>query len=69
MRREDLARRLAEDQRTSQAKAQDRVDAIVHRIVRDLRRGETVHLPGLGRLLPGTVASKAGQSGTGAKRK
>jgi nucleoid DNA-binding protein len=40
MKREDLARRLAKEERQSRAAAQDEVDALVHRILKTLRAGK-----------------------------
>jgi len=51
MKREDLARRLARETRQTRAEAQDQVDALVHRILRTLRAGKPVELPGLGKLV------------------
>jgi len=51
MKQEDLARVLAREARLPPAVAQDRVDELVHRIVRKLRRGERVVLPGVGKLV------------------
>ena len=51
MKKEDLARELARETRVPAAVAQDRIDALVHRIVRKLRRGQGVELPGVGKLV------------------
>ncbi len=50
MKRQDLARRLALETRLSKAKAQDQVDVVVHRILKSLRAGRSVTLPGVGKL-------------------
>jgi nucleoid DNA-binding protein len=50
MKREELARTLARQKRLSRADAQDRVDEVVHRILKKLKNGRSVKLPGLGRL-------------------
>lgn len=50
MKREGLARKLARETRVSNAKAQDQVDALVHRILKSLRAGRSVELPGVGKL-------------------
>jgi nucleoid DNA-binding protein len=47
----ELARELPKETRRPLAVAQDRIDALVHQIVRKLRRGRPVELPGLGRLV------------------
>jgi nucleoid DNA-binding protein len=51
MKREDLARKLARETRVSNAKAQDQVDTLVHRILKSLRAGRPVKLPGVGKLM------------------
>ena len=51
MKKEDLARELARETRVPTAVAQDRIDALVHRIVGKLRRGLGVELPGVGKLV------------------
>ena len=52
MKQEELARELAREAgRLPAAVAQDRIDELVHRIVRKLRQGRPVDLPGLGKLV------------------
>ena len=64
MKRKDLARRLARETRQPAAEAQDQVDHLVHRILKSLRAGRSVELPGMGKLLaPKLLAPKA--RGTG----
>jgi len=58
MKQEELARELAREARLPPAVAQDRIDELVHRIVRKLRRGQRVSLPGVG-----TLVRRAGQQG------
>jgi nucleoid DNA-binding protein len=50
MKRQELATRLARQKRLSKAAAQDRVDEVVHQILKKLRNGRSVKLPGLGKL-------------------
>jgi len=50
MTRQELARTLARQKRLSKAAAQDRVDEVVHQILKKLKTGRSVRLPGLGRL-------------------
>ncbi len=50
MRKEQIAARLARRTRLSRAEAADEVDRVVHAIIRRLRAGKPVALPGLGRL-------------------
>jgi len=51
MKKEELARELARKARLPAAVAQDQVDELVHRIVKKLRRGQRVVLPGVGKLV------------------
>ena len=51
MKQEALVRELAKEARVPPAVAQDRVDELVHRIVKKLRRGQRVNLPGVGTLV------------------
>jgi nucleoid DNA-binding protein len=51
MKQQELARELAREARLPAAVAQDRIDELVHRIVRKLRRGQPVKLAGLGKLV------------------
>ncbi|MGC8793075.1 MAG: HU family DNA-binding protein [Bryobacteraceae bacterium] len=53
MKKRDLAARLARQSGVSEADAADRLDRLVHDILRRLRQGKPVSLPGLGTLLPG----------------
>jgi nucleoid DNA-binding protein len=47
----ELARELPKETRLPRAVAQDQIDELVHQIVRKLRRGRPVELPGLGKLV------------------
>jgi nucleoid DNA-binding protein len=51
MKQEELARELARETRLPTAVAQDQIDELVHRIVKKLRQGQPVKLPGLGKLV------------------
>jgi nucleoid DNA-binding protein len=51
MKREELARTLARKTRVSAAAARDEVDEQFHKILKALRSGKPVDLPGLGRLI------------------
>jgi nucleoid DNA-binding protein len=51
MKREDLARKLARETRQSSAEARDQIDALVHKIMKSLRAGKPVQLPGVGKLV------------------
>jgi nucleoid DNA-binding protein len=53
MKKSDLARRLARDANLSNAAAADELGRVVHDIVKSLRRGVPVRLPGLGTFTPG----------------
>ena len=60
MKQEELARELARESRVPAAVAQDRIDELVHRIVKKLRRGQRVVLPGVGKLVT-TVNGRPGR--------
>ena len=51
VKQEELARELAREAKLPAAVAQERIDELVHRIVRKLRRGRPVELPGVGKLV------------------
>jgi len=53
MRKQQLAARLARRTRTTKPAAADQLDRVVHKILKGLRKGETVPLPGLGVFIPG----------------
>ena len=53
MKKNDLVQRLARDTNLSKAAAADELDRVVHDIVKNLRRGVPVRLPGLGTFTPG----------------
>ncbi len=53
MKKPDIARRLARESGLSRAEAADELDRVVHRILYNLRRGQEVTLPGLGKLMRG----------------
>lgn len=54
MKKEQVARRLARETRTSTATAADQLDRIVSDLLLKVRRGQTVSLPGLGSFQAGT---------------
>jgi len=54
MNREDLAQKLARQAKLSRAAARDRVDELVRDILKSLRGGQAVDLPGLGKLVAKT---------------
>ncbi|MDP8988830.1 MAG: HU family DNA-binding protein [Acidobacteriota bacterium] len=51
MKREELARKLARQNKLSSAQARDQVDEAVRKILKALRQGRPVELPGVGRLV------------------
>jgi nucleoid DNA-binding protein len=51
MKREEVARELAQQSRVSRAQARDQVDEAVRKILRALREGRPVEFPGVGRLI------------------
>ena len=50
MKLEELARKLARHNKVSSAQARDQVDEMVRKILKALRQGQPVELPGVGRL-------------------
>lgn len=50
MKRDDLARQIARETLTSPAEAADRLDGVIHELIRKLKRGQRTSLPGLGEL-------------------
>ncbi len=53
MKKPELARCLARKTGRTRAEAADELDRVVHRILTNLRKGETSPLPGLGTFVPG----------------
>jgi nucleoid DNA-binding protein len=51
MKREELAKTLARQTGLSQPEARNVVDELVHDILKKLRQGRPVRLPGVGKLL------------------
>jgi nucleoid DNA-binding protein len=51
MKREELARVLSRQTNLSRAAARDQIDELVHRILKTLREGRPVELPGVGKLI------------------
>ncbi len=52
MKRNEIARALARQGRLSRAEARDQVEEAVRYILKQLRQGRPVELPGVGRLIP-----------------
>ncbi|HSP67848.1 MAG TPA: HU family DNA-binding protein [Bryobacteraceae bacterium] len=59
MKHEELARELARQAGVPTAAAQDQIEELVQRILKKLRRGQPVQLPGLGKLVARTTGRKA----------
>ena len=51
MKREELARKLSQQSHVTRAEARDQVDELVRKILKSLREGTPVELPGVGRLV------------------
>jgi nucleoid DNA-binding protein len=51
MKQKDLTTALAKQTHQSKAQAQDEIDILVHRILKSLREGKPVKLPGVGKLV------------------
>ena len=52
MKKPDIAKRIARQTGLSEAEAADRLDHVVHQILRKLRQGKEASLPGLGTFTP-----------------
>ena len=52
MKKPDIAKRMARQAGVSEAEAADRLDRVVHQILRNLRQGKAASLPGLGKFRP-----------------
>ena len=55
MKKPQLAKRLARRSGVSRAEAADQLDRVVNEILSNLRSGQAVPLPGLGRFVPGKI--------------
>lgn len=53
MKKPDIAKQLARQSGISRAAAADELDRVVNRILTQVRKGEEVPLPGLGKFTPG----------------
>jgi nucleoid DNA-binding protein len=53
MKKQQFAARLARHERLSPSAAADQLDRVIHDILKRLKKGEAVPLPGLGTFLPG----------------
>jgi len=51
MKREEIAKKLAEKTGLSDSAARNEVDELVHNILSKLRKGQQVKVPGIGKLL------------------
>ena len=58
MRKRELSEQLARQSHLSKAEAADRVDRVIHDLVKRLRRGEEVTMPGLGPLTGARVPQR-----------
>jgi len=63
MKRKELARKLADHNHVSKAQARDQVDEMVRKILRALREGKPVELPGVGQLVSKPARKGAGRNG------
>lgn len=68
MKREELARKLARQSHVSSAQARDQVDEMVRKILKALREGRPVKLPGVGRLVPKPAGRKDAKAAAPARR-
>lgn len=67
MKKHAIARRLAKQLRIPTCHAADQIDRVVHEIVRELKNGHPVELPGFGTLKPGAPTSFKGENYRGKK--
>ena len=63
MKREEIAETLAQQNDLSSAAARDEVDEVVHNILKKLRKGQTVKLPGVGKLVTSVPQSPMRRGG------
>jgi len=61
MKRAELACQLSEEARLTHAEARDQVDEVVRGILKSLRKGTPVELPGVGRLVSKKTSRKSGK--------
>lgn len=52
VKRKQIARALARQKRLAEPAARDQVDKLVHKMLKKLRKGQPVQIPGIGRLTP-----------------
>lgn len=52
VKRKQIARVLARQQRLAEPAARDQVDELVHKMLKKLKKGQPVQIPGVGRLMP-----------------
>ena len=58
MKQDELARQIAKQTQTSPAEAADRLDRVIHDLIRKMKQGKRTALPGLGELAPGQKGIK-----------
>ncbi len=68
MKKPDIAKRMARQAGVTQAEAADRLDRVVHQILRNLRLGKRTSLPGLGTFTPRPDGKVAFQRQGGQRR-
>lgn len=61
MKPKQLGLELSRQEQISRAAAQDEVDELVAGLIKKLRAGEPVKLPGVGSIVPSETATKAGK--------
>jgi nucleoid DNA-binding protein len=64
-----LVEQLARESRLSNAEAAERVDRAVCDVLRRLKRGRSVHIPGVGRLIAGAITTLEPEVRRGRSRK
>jgi nucleoid DNA-binding protein len=68
MKKDAITRRLAKDAHLSQSAAADLVDGAVAELVRELRKGQPVKVPGLGTIRPWKAPAEARDGRSGGRR-
>ena len=68
MKKNELARRLAEEEAVSPAAAADRLDEIIFGVLKKLKQGKAAAFPGLGRIRPVAASPAVGVTKAGATK-
>jgi nucleoid DNA-binding protein len=69
MKRQEIARQLAQSGHMSRAEACDELDQVVHKILLSLRHGQAAEVPGVGRLSAGAEQGDSSRAKSHAPKK